>query len=118
MDIVGSSDVSTVALNVSWKHGHSMMLPLNCGSSSLGSFTVESPLDASLASLAIELPQLAVELFMDSGYLSFNRVYTWHFKGLNVVACGFSVIIFHFEGIRSLILAGFSGFIYLCKILN
>ena len=51
----------------------------------------------------------SVLIFLSSGH----KVYIRHFDGLNAAACRFSVMIFHFEGI-----AGFSGFLFLNKILN
>ena len=45
-------------------------------------------------------------------------VHTRHFEGFNVDAGGFSVLIFHFEGIRSLILGRVFHFIFAYKILN
>ena len=45
-------------------------------------------------------------------------VHTHHFEGFNFDAGGFSVLICHFEGIRSLILGRAFRFIFAYKILN
>ena len=56
-----------------------------------------------------------IQLYLYSSHLVTGST---HFECLNVPAGEFPVMICHFEGIRSLILAGFSGFIFLFQILN